>query len=186
MIRLYRYRQTREVKDNNNRRGFKVHFKNKYPKNWAKIADMVKGEAAWKCVRCKHNHEPEAGYCLTVHHFDGDKANVQRWNLMALCQRCHLTVQAKADPRQPIFFDPSIWAMPYVAGVYEAKVCEPCYDYDLERWIKLYEIDQERRWPYWAAGSRCDLGTDWIEAIAGKESEIIAADARDELLGGAS
>lgn len=34
---------------------------------------------------------------LTVHHLDGDKWNLEWWNLAALCQRCHLRIQARVD-----------------------------------------------------------------------------------------
>lgn len=58
---------------------------------------------------------------LTVHHFDGDKANDAWWNLMSLCQRCHLQIQGKVDPRIPYFFEHSEWAKPYIAGFYGRK-----------------------------------------------------------------
>lgn len=124
-------------------------FVGEYTDDWKEIATLVKDEAEWCCVRCTRYHSPSTGYCLTVHHFDGNKANMARWNLMALCQRCHLQVQAKADPRQPIMFDPSPWAMPYVAGVYEAGLCEPSPSYDLAKWIKIYTENQAKPWPHW-------------------------------------
>jgi len=55
---------------------------------------------------------------LTTHHFDGDKANNVWWNLMVLCQRCHLTIQGKVRPEIPYFFEHSEWIKPYVAGFY--------------------------------------------------------------------
>lgn len=58
---------------------------------------------------------------LTVHHFDGDKANCVWWNLMALCQRCHLKTQVRVNPQQPYLFEHSEWAKPYVAGFYAKK-----------------------------------------------------------------
>ena len=39
--------------------------------------------------------EPQKQRVLTVHHLDGDKANIRWWNLVALCQVCHLIIQAK-------------------------------------------------------------------------------------------
>lgn len=60
----------------------------------------------------------------TVHHFDGDKANCQWWNLLALCQRCHLTIQARVNPQQPYMFEHSDWLKPYVAGFYARKYQE--------------------------------------------------------------
>lgn len=58
---------------------------------------------------------------LTVHHFDGDKANDAWWNCLSLCQRCHLEIQCKVDPRIPFFFEHSDWLKPYVAGFYAHK-----------------------------------------------------------------
>lgn len=58
---------------------------------------------------------------LTVHHFDGNKANDAWWNQMALCQRCHLQIQNKVVPEIPFFFEHSEWMKPYVAGFYAWK-----------------------------------------------------------------
>ena len=67
-----------------------------YPPDWDELAELVNGEADYKCVRCNHVHAPADGYCLTVHHFTGDKCCRERWCLMSLCQRCHLSVQARS------------------------------------------------------------------------------------------
>lgn len=58
---------------------------------------------------------------LTVHHLDGNKANDAWWNTLALCQRCHLTVQCRVDPNIPFFLEHSEWAKPYIAGFYAWK-----------------------------------------------------------------
>jgi hypothetical protein len=58
---------------------------------------------------------------LTVHHFDGDKANDAWWNHLPLCQKCHLQFQNKVDPNVPYFFEHSPWLKPYVAGFYAKK-----------------------------------------------------------------
>ena len=89
-----------------------------YPPNWDEIAKQVKDDAGWECVRCEHVHDPENGYCLTVHHLDIDPSNCKWWNLAALCQRCHLHIQAKVDMTQPYMFEHSEWFKPYVAGYY--------------------------------------------------------------------
>lgn len=34
---------------------------------------------------------------LTVHHINGVKADCRWWNLAALCQRCHLTIQGRVQ-----------------------------------------------------------------------------------------
>lgn len=58
---------------------------------------------------------------LTVHHLDGNKANCSWWNLLALCQRCHLTVQGNVKPETPWFLEHSEWFKPYAAGFYAKK-----------------------------------------------------------------
>lgn len=55
---------------------------------------------------------------LTVHHFDGDKANNHWWNLGALCQVCHLQVQGKVKMSQTWPLPHTPWFQPYVAGYY--------------------------------------------------------------------
>jgi 5-methylcytosine-specific restriction endonuclease McrA len=89
-----------------------------YPANWPEIARKIKDEAGWKCVRCGHPHDIEAGYMLTVHHLDLNKGNVAWWNLAALCQRCHLRIQAKVEMERPYMFEHSEWFKPFVAGYY--------------------------------------------------------------------
>ena len=91
------------------------------PKERKELHNQVRAEAGEKCIRCGHVHEVETGYVLTVHHFDGNKANNAWWNLMALCQRCHLRVQGRVVPDIPYFLEHSEWAKPYVAGFYAKK-----------------------------------------------------------------
>lgn len=55
---------------------------------------------------------------LTVHHLDGDKANCRWWNLAALCQRCHLTIQGRVRMAQVFPFEHSEWFKPHAAGFY--------------------------------------------------------------------
>jgi hypothetical protein len=57
----------------------------------------MKQRAEWRCERCSRPHDTKHGFTLTVHHLDGDKLNLEWWNLAALCQRCHLRVQARVD-----------------------------------------------------------------------------------------
>lgn len=85
-----------------------------YPENWKEIAEGVKNEADWKCVRCGHVHDVSAGYMLTVHHLDLNKSNCEWWNLVALCQRCHLQIQHKVVMEQVYMFEHSEWFKPYV------------------------------------------------------------------------
>lgn len=58
---------------------------------------------------------------LTVHHLDGDKANCRWFNLVALCQRCHLEVQGRVVMDRPWPWEHSTWMKPYVAGFYAVK-----------------------------------------------------------------
>lgn len=90
-----------------------------YTPDWPEIARSVKDAADWRCVRCRHPHEVETGYVLTVHHLDMDKGNNRWWNLLALCQRCHLSIQARVDLRRPwVLAEHSVWFRLYVAGWY--------------------------------------------------------------------
>lgn len=101
--------------------GWKVETRGEYPADWPEIARLVKDAAKWYCVRCAHPHQREGWYILTVHHWDGDKANCRWWNLLALCQRCHLKIQATVNPDQPYLFEHSEWCKPYAAGFYAWK-----------------------------------------------------------------
>jgi hypothetical protein len=89
-----------------------------YPPNWRAIANEIKNEAGWRCVRCGHDHNPKAGYCLTVHHLDMNPANCEWWNLAALCQKCHLQIQNKVVMDRVWMLPHSEWFKPYVAGYY--------------------------------------------------------------------
>lgn len=97
---------------------------NDYPPNWDQIAHAIKERNDWTCERCKHDHDPAAGYCLTVHHLDGNKANCADWNLAALCQRCHLSVQGRVVMDQLFFLDVlpvSGWFKPHYEGYLASK-----------------------------------------------------------------
>lgn len=89
-----------------------------YPENWKEIAHDVKAKAGWKCVRCGHPHAPKEGYTLTVHHLDMNPSNVAWWNIVPLCQKCHLQIQHKVVLERPWMFEHSKWFKPYAAGYY--------------------------------------------------------------------
>lgn len=89
-----------------------------YPDNWKDIADRVKREANWRCIRCNRLNDRETGHVLTVHHLDLDPSNNEWWNLVALCQKCHLSIQGKVVMERYWMFDHSEWFRPYVAGYY--------------------------------------------------------------------
>jgi hypothetical protein len=93
-----------------------------YPSNWKELATAVKEAAGWRCIRCDHPHDTAAGYTLTVHHANLDPGCSAWWNLLALCQRCHLAIQAKVDLNRPwVMAEHSDWFKPYVAGFYAFK-----------------------------------------------------------------
>lgn len=94
-----------------------------YPKDWKEIATRIKEKAGWKCERCQHHHCVISGHCLTVHHLDGDKANSEDWNLAALCQRCHLSIQGRVKMDQLFFLgiiEVSDWFKPHYEGYLES------------------------------------------------------------------
>lgn len=120
---------------------------NDYPKNWQGIAAGVRVLADHRCVRCGHPDPPESDYprglapcgpfcmtnhvandlrkyerqrkrVLTVHHLNGDKSMNVWWNLLALCQICHLQIQAKVVPANPYMWEHKAWFKPYAAGFY--------------------------------------------------------------------
>lgn len=107
---------------------------NGYPADWPAIAKAVKDAADWQCIRCGHAHEPATGYMLTVHHLDMDKANCAWWNLTALCQRCHLSVQARVKMERVWMFEHTAWFKPYVAGYYADR-----YGFPTDRaWVEAH------------------------------------------------
>jgi len=120
--------------------GQPIH-KGEYPADWKSIALKVKKENNNRCVRCNHGHAPESGYCLTVHHFDGNKSNCE--------PLCHLSVRAWVNPEAALIFKPSVWAVPYIAGFYEAGHGVPGPTYHLALWIEEY-TRAGLRWPEWA------------------------------------
>lgn len=55
---------------------------------------------------------------LTVHHLDSNKLNCRWFNLVALCQRCHLEIQGKVKMERRWLHEHTDWFQPYVAGYY--------------------------------------------------------------------
>lgn len=110
-------------------------FTGEYIPERKELHNAVRAAAGNRCIRCGHpegdGHErrapcdercthPRDGKMrvLTVHHLDGNKANNRWWNLLALCQACHLTIQGRVIPERPWLFEHSEWFKPYVAGFY--------------------------------------------------------------------
>jgi 5-methylcytosine-specific restriction endonuclease McrA len=97
-------------------------FSGDYPDNWPDIAQAVKREAGNCCIRCGHHHDRESGHVLTVHHLNGRKDDCAWFNLAALCQRCHLSIQSRVNmDRVWVMLPHSEWFRPYVAGHYARK-----------------------------------------------------------------
>ena len=87
-----------------------------YPPEWPSMARAIKDAAGWRCVRCGHPHDPPSGYTLTVHHLDMNPPNLAWWNLAALCQRCHLSVQNRVDFEQAYMLEHTGWMRSHVEG----------------------------------------------------------------------
>lgn len=88
---------------------------------WSPCDDLCShGEPVRLCANPDDGWEAQ-WRILTTHHFDGNKSNNAWWNLLVLCQRCHLQIQGKVDPETPYFLEHSEWIKPYVAGFYARK-----------------------------------------------------------------
>jgi len=72
-----------------------IPVRGEYPSNWKEIAERIKRKNNYRCERCgvKDSHNPKDGNLLSIHHMDGNKSNNEDWNLICLCQRCHLHMQ---------------------------------------------------------------------------------------------
>lgn len=92
-----------------------------YPDDWPEIAKRKKDEVCWLCERCAHPHDAASGYCLTVHHLDGNKSNCADWNLACLCQRCHLRIQGRVNMAQGWLFEHTEWMKKHVEGYEQAQ-----------------------------------------------------------------
>jgi hypothetical protein len=75
---------------------------------------------------------------LTVHHLNGVKHDLRWWNLAALCQRCHLTIQAKVHMSREWVRPHTEWFRPHAAGFYAAEIL----GMDLSRGQVLERMDE--------------------------------------------
>jgi 5-methylcytosine-specific restriction endonuclease McrA len=71
-----------------------INYKEYHPE-WKKISKAVITKANGLCELCyavngRPHWKTESKVVLTVHHIDGNKNNNSKFNLIALCQRCHL------------------------------------------------------------------------------------------------
>jgi hypothetical protein len=139
--------------------GQRLEIRGEYPPDWDEIGDRVRAEAGNRCIRCGHpqgdklyTRAPCDDSCthardgkmrvLTVHHLDGDKANVRWWNLLSLCQACHLSIQGRVIPERVWLFDHSPWFVPYVCGFYASyyggqEITRAEAESDPTRWLAL-------------------------------------------------
>ena len=150
-----------------------------YPDDWGRIATRAKDQAAWRCVRCHHPfrtnlratdraysqpcddrcdhsrglHAPHLS--LTVHHLDGDKGNSAWWNLLVLCNSCHLSIQAKVLPDRPYLWEHSDWFRPYAAGFY-------AHYYGNERLGCLLDYPARTSWREKETARCLRLGQPWL------------------------
>lgn len=87
-----------------------------YSDNWSEIAKEVKDRNHWKCERCGHFHDPLNGYTMTVHHAIPDTFLNEKWNLMCLCQRCHLAMQDRINFDTLYLLAYENWLSPHIRG----------------------------------------------------------------------
>lgn len=76
---------------------------------------------------------------LTVHHLNGAKYDCRWFNLAALCQRCHLSVQGKVFMERPYDREHSDWFKIHAAGWYASKYLDEDITRD-EAEARLYEL----------------------------------------------
>jgi 5-methylcytosine-specific restriction endonuclease McrA len=113
----------------------RARFRGEYVADRKDVHNRVRAEAGNRCIRCGHPEgdtfatrmpcddrctHPADGKMriLTVHHLTGEKSDNRWWNLLALCQSCHLTIQGRVIPERPWLFEHTAWFKPYVAGFY--------------------------------------------------------------------
>lgn len=78
----------------------KKENKNLYPKDWKKIVERIKKRAGNRCEFCgaengKPNPATGSIVVLTTAHLNHDPRDCSDENLKSLCQKCHLTYDAK-------------------------------------------------------------------------------------------
>lgn len=76
----------------------------KYPENWKDIRNQILQRAQERCEFCgavNYEQHPITGskVVLTIAHLDHDATNNSPENLKSLCQKCHLTYDAKLHAR---------------------------------------------------------------------------------------
>jgi len=134
-------------------------FRGEYVENRKELHNAVRAHAGNRCIRCGHPGgdtfaqrsqcddrctHPRDGKLriLTVHHLTGQKDDNRWWNLLALCQGCHLTVQGRVIPERPWLLEHSPWFVPYVCGFYASyyggeDITREQADADPDRYLAL-------------------------------------------------
>jgi hypothetical protein len=90
--------------------------------------------------------EVEALYrILTTHHLNGVKWDCRWWNLAALCQRCHLTIQGRVVMERVYPLEHTEWFKPHAAGYYASAYLGLDLDRDevLERLDELLALERQ-------------------------------------------
>lgn len=85
-----------------------------YPKDWKLISKAIIEHAQNKCELCgAENYKPHwktgSKVVLTVHHIDHNKKNSSRYNLIALCQRCHLRLDLERHHSKRFKINKKYW-----------------------------------------------------------------------------
>lgn len=78
----------------------KPENRGRYPKDWKQVRQAILARSGLRCEFCgasQYQKHPETGskVVLTIAHLDHQPENNDPANLKALCQRCHLTYDAK-------------------------------------------------------------------------------------------
>lgn len=136
----------------------RLNISGEYTSDWGKLAERLKAEVGYRCIRCRHRyqrgddprqcdaectHLPDGkARVLTIHHLNGDKGDNRWFNTLALCQSCHLTIQARVIPERPWLWSHSPWFVPYVCGFYaryygNLDITRQEAEADPDRWLAL-------------------------------------------------
>lgn len=134
-------------------------FRGEYIADRKALHNRVRAEAGNRCIRCGHpkgdtfttrspcdalcTHAPDGKMrILTVHHLTGQKDDNRWWNLLALCQCCHLTIQGRVIPERPWLLEHTAWFVPYACGFYASyhaglDITRAEAEAEPDRWLKL-------------------------------------------------
>ena len=79
-----------------------IKDKSRYPSNWKEIRQRILVRANNRCEFCgvenhtlRFNGKKDVKIVLTIAHLDNVPEHCEESNLRALCQKCHLTYDAK-------------------------------------------------------------------------------------------